>query len=191
MAARHRSALMRPAARVLLPALLFGLATVAADTPEKPDDSDRQDSARTAPAAEAAGTADKGEKAEPAEKAEKGEKAEKDEKDEKADSDQAPLSLTVSQQQAVGIRIEQPLPLRSAPPIEAYGTVLRHLQLQLPPTRSARSDSIATRRRPRSSHGRPPRHSRPRRPRRRAQPRSASACNGGRSQVGAPSSDTP
>jgi hypothetical protein len=118
MAARHRSALMRPAARVLLPALLFGLATVAADTPEKPDDSDRQDSARTAPAAEAAGTADKGEKAEPAEK------AEKDEKDEKADSDQAPLSLTVSQQQAVGIRIEQPLPLRSAPPIEAYGTVL-------------------------------------------------------------------
>ena len=35
-----------------------------------------------------------------------------------------PLTLTLSQQQAVGIRIEQPLPLRSAPQIEAFGTVL-------------------------------------------------------------------
>ncbi len=35
-----------------------------------------------------------------------------------------PLTLTLSQQQAVGIRIEHPQPLRSAPQIEAYGTVL-------------------------------------------------------------------
>src|SRR5947199_314910 len=34
------------------------------------------------------------------------------------------LSLTSSQEQAVGIRVEQPLALRSAPQIEAYGTVL-------------------------------------------------------------------
>src|SRR6266699_845800 len=36
----------------------------------------------------------------------------------------AQLSLTSSQEQAVGIRVEQPLALRSAPQIEAYGTVL-------------------------------------------------------------------
>jgi len=36
----------------------------------------------------------------------------------------APLSLTPSQQQAVGIRIEHPLALSAAPAIEAYGTVL-------------------------------------------------------------------
>jgi hypothetical protein len=41
----------------------------------------------------------------------------------------APLSLTRSQQQAVGIRIEQPLPLVSAPATEAYGTVLDPLAL--------------------------------------------------------------
>ena len=35
-----------------------------------------------------------------------------------------PLSLTASQQQAVGIRTDHPLPLSSAPQIEAYGTVL-------------------------------------------------------------------
>jgi len=34
------------------------------------------------------------------------------------------LSLTLAQQQAVGIRIEHPLPLTAAPQIEAYGTVL-------------------------------------------------------------------
>ena len=39
------------------------------------------------------------------------------------------LSLTPSQQQAVGIRIERPLPLSSAPQIEAYGTVLDPLTL--------------------------------------------------------------
>jgi hypothetical protein len=36
----------------------------------------------------------------------------------------APLVLTASQREAVGIRIEQPLPLKSAPQIEAFGTVL-------------------------------------------------------------------
>jgi hypothetical protein len=36
----------------------------------------------------------------------------------------APLALTASQREAVGIRIEQPLPLKSAPQIEAFGTVL-------------------------------------------------------------------
>jgi hypothetical protein len=35
-----------------------------------------------------------------------------------------PLVLTASQREAVGIRVEQPLPLRSAPQIEAFGTVL-------------------------------------------------------------------
>jgi len=36
----------------------------------------------------------------------------------------AELSLSAAQQQAVGIRLEQPLALRGAPPIEAFGTVL-------------------------------------------------------------------
>jgi len=35
-----------------------------------------------------------------------------------------PLSLTPSQQQAVGIRVEHPLPVSSAPEVAAYGTVL-------------------------------------------------------------------
>lgn len=39
------------------------------------------------------------------------------------------LTLTLAQQQAVGIRIEYPLPLAAAPPIEAYGTVLDPLAL--------------------------------------------------------------
>ena len=36
----------------------------------------------------------------------------------------APLVLTLSQREAVGIRVEQPLALESAPQIEAYATVL-------------------------------------------------------------------
>jgi hypothetical protein len=36
----------------------------------------------------------------------------------------APLALTASQQQAVGIRLEHPLPLTGATAVEAYGTVL-------------------------------------------------------------------
>jgi hypothetical protein len=35
-----------------------------------------------------------------------------------------PLSLTAAQQQAVGIRVDRPLPLNGAPQIQAYGTVL-------------------------------------------------------------------
>jgi hypothetical protein len=35
-----------------------------------------------------------------------------------------PLSLTASQQQAVGIRVDRPLPLNGVPQIQAYGTVL-------------------------------------------------------------------
>jgi hypothetical protein len=53
---------------------------------------------------------------------------EPDEPDEPKDRQEkeaaAPLSLTPSQQQAVGIRIEHPLPLSTAAAIEAYGTVL-------------------------------------------------------------------
>jgi hypothetical protein len=45
------------------------------------------------------------------------------------DEEAAPLSLTRSQQEAVGIRIELPLPLVSAPAIAAYGTVLDPLVL--------------------------------------------------------------
>jgi hypothetical protein len=41
----------------------------------------------------------------------------------------APLTLTVSQREAVGIRVEQPLPLKSAPQIEAFGTVLDPVSL--------------------------------------------------------------
>jgi len=37
---------------------------------------------------------------------------------------EAPLALTPAQQQAVGIRVEHPLTLTTAPAIEAYGTVL-------------------------------------------------------------------
>jgi hypothetical protein len=39
------------------------------------------------------------------------------------------LALTPSQQQAVGIRIEHPLPLSTAPQIEAYGTILDPISL--------------------------------------------------------------
>src|SRR3984885_4082645 len=40
-----------------------------------------------------------------------------------------PLSLTLAQQEAVGIRIERPLPLRAPEQIEAFGTVLDPLTL--------------------------------------------------------------
>jgi hypothetical protein len=43
----------------------------------------------------------------------------------------APISLTPSQQQAVGIRIEHPLPLTGAPQIEAYGAVLDPVALAI------------------------------------------------------------
>jgi hypothetical protein len=59
-----------------------------------------------------------------------------------------PLSLTPSQQQAVGIRAEHPLPLGSAVQIEAYGTVLDPLALltdldRLETTRAAEEAAAA------------------------------------------------
>ena len=56
----------------------------------------------------------------------------------------APLSLTQSQQQAVGIRIEHPLPLSSAPQIEAYGTVLDPAALEADAGRVASTRAAAT-----------------------------------------------
>lgn len=53
-----------------------------------------------------------------------------DKDDEPQDEEEAqpqrsgPLQLTASQQEAVGLRVEHPLRLTTAPPIEAYGTVL-------------------------------------------------------------------
>jgi hypothetical protein len=57
--------------------------------------------------------------------------AEPDETPHKPERDGQPveLSLTLSQQQAVGIRTEYPLPLATAAPLEAYGTVLDPLAL--------------------------------------------------------------
>jgi hypothetical protein len=52
-------------------------------------------------------------------------KADKDEAHKQEQSEAAgPLTLTAAQQQAVGVVLEQPLRLKSAPLIEAYGTVL-------------------------------------------------------------------
>jgi hypothetical protein len=63
-----------------------------------------------------------------AQHAEKAQKQQNEQQEKNEQSDQketaAPLSLTPSQQQAVGIRIEHPLALSAAPAIEAYGTVL-------------------------------------------------------------------
>src|ERR1700751_5882360 len=50
----------------------------------------------------------------------------------------ATLSLTVAQQQAVGIRTEHPLPLAAAPVVEAYGTILDPVA---PATDSGRMES--------------------------------------------------
>jgi hypothetical protein len=56
-----------------------------------------------------------------------------DQEDKEDSSDQkkeeAKLALTASQQEAVGIRIEAPRPMTSAPGIDAYGTVLDPLTL--------------------------------------------------------------
>ena len=48
---------------------------------------------------------------------------------ERGDAPATPLSLTASQQQAVGVRAERPLPLGSAVEIEAFGTVVDPLAL--------------------------------------------------------------
>jgi hypothetical protein len=52
------------------------------------------------------------------------EKAGTAEKSETTEKGETALSLTSSQQQAVGLRTERPLPLTTAPPIQAFGTVL-------------------------------------------------------------------
>jgi hypothetical protein len=95
MASKHVPALMRAADR-WLPWILVALAAVAG-VAEIPGKAEKPDTA------EKAGTTEK------SETAEKGETV---------------LSLTSSQQQAVGLRIEHPLPLTTAPPIQAFGTVL-------------------------------------------------------------------
>jgi len=51
--------------------------------------------------------------------------ADKDDEDEDAQQQRSgPLQLTASQQEAVGLKVEHPLRLKSAPAIEAYGSVL-------------------------------------------------------------------
>jgi len=101
MASNHVPALMRAADRWLR-WILVALAAVAgvAEIPGKPEKPDT---------AEKAGTAEKSETTAKSETAEKGETA---------------LSLTSSQKEAVGLRTERPLPLTTAPPIQAFGTVL-------------------------------------------------------------------
>ena len=91
--------------------LLATMATNAAQPPQAPDGSEKSE---------------KSEKSEQSQKSEKSEKSDADQSDDdKSDNDKpANLSLTPSQQEAVGIRIEHPLALTSSPPIEAYGTVL-------------------------------------------------------------------
>jgi hypothetical protein len=59
-----------------------------------------------------------------AEKPDTAEKADTTEKSETAEKTETALSLTASQQRAVGLQIEHPLPLTTAPPIQAFGTVL-------------------------------------------------------------------
>ncbi|MBV8878103.1 MAG: hypothetical protein JO158_10350 [Gammaproteobacteria bacterium] len=54
------------------------------------------------------------------------------------------LSLTMAQQQAVGIRTEYPVPLATAPPIEAYGTVLDPLALATDAGRMESTEAAAS-----------------------------------------------
>ncbi len=95
MATKHVPPLMRAADRSV-PWILLALAAAAAGV---------------------AATPEKPAKPEAAEKAETDETAEHG-------AEGAALSLTSSQQQAVGLRIERPVPLTTAPPIQAFGTVL-------------------------------------------------------------------
>jgi hypothetical protein len=94
---------MRLPLRILPWLLLAAMVTRAAQAPEAPDGS---------------------QKSEKSEKSAKSEKPEKSDADKSDDDKPADLSLTPSQQEAVGIRIEHPLALTSSLPIEAYGTVL-------------------------------------------------------------------
>ena len=93
------------AARALPWALLMVVALTHAAPPQKPDEGSQHE---------------EGAQHEEKEQKEQNEHNEQSEQKETA----APLSLTPSQQQAVGIRIEHPLALSAAPAIEAYGTVL-------------------------------------------------------------------
>src|SRR6516225_2833576 len=72
--------------------------------------------------------------------------AEPDEPRQKPRHDAAPveLSLTAAQQQAVGIRTEYPVPLATAPPIEAYGTVLDPLALATDAGRMESTEAAAS-----------------------------------------------
>ena len=119
MATQGVAPLMRAGGRGL-PWILLALAAAAglAEMPGKSAPSDEHETPRTAPAA---GTPEKAETAARPESPEKAETAE--ESAEHGTPDEA-LSLTASQQQAVGIRIEQPLSLTAAPQIQAFGTVL-------------------------------------------------------------------
>lgn len=103
---------------------------ITADVRGKPDDDDT--AGRTAPAAadaqHSAGADKDDDKDDKGVKGDEEQKAAKSgEKD--ADDESAPLSLTASQQDAVGIRIERPLPLSVAPQIDGYVTVLDPVEL--------------------------------------------------------------
>jgi hypothetical protein len=107
-----------------LSVLLLCLAGTA-DVRSQPDDDDAPARAAqgVASGAGAAGAQHKPAEDKDADKDDQNEKAAK--QAEKANDDQStPLSLTVAQQEAVGIRIERPLPLSSAPAVEGYVTVL-------------------------------------------------------------------
>lgn len=88
-----------PPLSCLLLALLAGAAATAADKPAAHDDDEPRPAGAPAP--------------------QRGDDA----VDQGAGKSE-PLSLTAAQQDAVGIRIDHPLPLRGAAPIAAYGTVL-------------------------------------------------------------------
>jgi hypothetical protein len=92
---RVRAADLMRCAGALPLMLLVAVAMVSAAAPKEPDEADVQK-----------------------------DRQEQKEHDDDENKAAAPLSLTPSQQQAVGIRIEHPLPLDSAPAIDAYGTVL-------------------------------------------------------------------
>src|SRR5579883_1215285 len=129
---------------VLLPALAVASLAAAAGPPAAGDTDEvpSRNEARERPArgtVEAAGADDRSRTAAPAAAAgaskdddDRGNArrvADKD-KDQERDPDQPaggpsqPLSLTATQQEAVGIRIDTPQPLVAAPVIEGYGTVL-------------------------------------------------------------------
>jgi hypothetical protein len=99
--------------RAWWPLLLLALAAVAADVPQKP--------ATRIPAASA-----EDEKAQPQKDAHGEQQHEEQDHDnnESGAGPAGPLSLTLAQQEAVGIRTARPLPLTSAPRVDAYATVL-------------------------------------------------------------------